>query len=147
MANTAAEWSDSFAVPDRRAVGTLSVEQKRKYARDGWVVISGVLSGVECDELIAHMAEVHAPDGQWPEETPGLGQPHLKDDTVKRFMLHPQLRQPLSDILGGDEPEGIKSYYWWRGSDWSQSWHCDGTALPGCVGAWLPLVDVDAVGP
>ena len=164
----AQEWSENHAVPDRALGDTLTAAQLEKYGRDGWVVVTNVFSEDECAALTTHMADKHAPDGEWPEP-PGLSQPHLTDDTIRHFMLHPKLRLPLRDVLG-DEPDGIKSYYWWRGSDWSQGWvsgaqpltekpcpaasrdthaalnlpqHCDGTPLPGCVGAWLPLVDVD----
>ncbi len=130
----------------------LTAEQRQKYARDGWVVLPSLFSADECDGLIRHMEAVHAGDipvvgidlpAAGSDHLVGTGQCHIHDPVCRAFMLHPKLRAPLRDALGGDEPEGIKSYYWWKGTEWSQAWHCDGTALPGCIGVWVPLVDVD----
>jgi phytanoyl-CoA hydroxylase len=131
---------------------SFTTEQKQKYARDGWVVVPSLFTSQECDGLIRHMDEVHAggvavegfvPPAPGADHLIDADQCHIHDPVCRDFMLHPKLRQPLSDALGGDEPEGIKSHYWWKGSQWSQGWHCDGTALPGCIGVWIPLVDVD----
>ena len=130
----------------------LSDEQKQKYARDGWVVVSSLFTPAECDGLIRHMDAVHAgsvtvegfvPPADGADHLIDADQCHIHDPVCRDFMLHPKLRLPLKDALGGEEPEGIKSHYWWKGSQWSQGWHCDGTALPGCIGVWIPLVDVD----
>ena len=126
--------------------------QRQKYARDGWVVVPSLFTDDECDELIRHMDAVHAgeitvvgivPQAEGADHLIDADQCHIHDPVCRAFMLHPKLCGPLKDALGGDEPEGIKSHYWWKGSQWSQSWHCDGTALPGCIGVWIPLVDVD----
>eukprot|EP01052_Picozoa_sp_SAG31_P055186 SAG31_NODE_15099_length_771_cov_0.959821_1_plen_190_part_10 len=58
-------------------------------------------------------------------------------------MLDPRIRAPLRDALGGDEPEGIKSYWWFKVQPGFTNRHCDGTALPSCVACWIPMVDVD----
>ena len=130
----------------------LTVEQRQKYARDGWVVVPSLFTADECAGLIRHMDAVHAgeiavqgivPPEEGADHLVGTGQCHIHDPECRAFMLHPKLRGPLGDALGGDELEGIKSHYWWKGGEWSQSWHCDGTALPGCIGVWIPLVDVD----
>lgn len=127
-------------------------EQAAQYRQDGWVVMPSLFTGAECDALIEHMAAVHSGDIRVEGFSPpadgeshlvGTDQTHLHDPVCRNFMLNAKLRAPLRDALGGDEPEGIKSHYWWKGSEWSQAWHCDGTALPGCIGAWIPLVDVD----
>ena len=130
----------------------LTAEQRQKYARDGWVVVPSHFTADECDGLIRHMDGVHAgritvegfvPPAEGADHLIDADQCHIHDPVCRDFMLHPKLRAPLKDALGGDEPEGIKSHYWWKGSQWSQSWHCDGTVLPGCIGVWMPLVDVD----
>ena len=130
----------------------LTDRQRRKYARDGWVVLPSLFTADECDGLIRHMDAVHAgeitvagivPPADGAEHLIDVDQCHIHDPVCRDFMLHPKLRGPLKDALGGDEPEGIKSHYWWKGSQWSQNWHCDGTPLSGCIGVWIPLVDVD----
>jgi len=130
----------------------LTAEQKEQYARDGWVVVTSLFTADECDGLIRHMDAVHAgeiavegivPPSEGADHLIDADQCHIHDPVCRALMLHPKLRGPLRDALGGDDPEGIKSHYWWKGSQWSQRWHCDGTALPGCIGVWIPLVDVD----
>ena len=130
----------------------LTDQQKQKYARDGWIILPALFTVEECDGLIRHMDAVHAgeiavdsfvPPADGGDHRIDMDQCHLYDPVCRDFMLHPKLRGPLSDVMDGDEPEGIKSHYWWKGSQWSQKWHCDGTPLPGCTGVWIPLVDVD----
>jgi len=137
---------------NKAKVAGLTAEQRQKYARDGWVVVPSLFTDDECDGLIRHMEAVHAgeitvvgivPPAEGADHLIDADQCHIHDNVCRAFMLHPKLCGPLKDALGGDEPEGIKSHYWWKGSQWSQSWHCDGTALPGCIGVWIPLVDVD----
>ncbi|MEC8930339.1 MAG: phytanoyl-CoA dioxygenase family protein [Candidatus Latescibacterota bacterium] len=131
---------------------SLTTEQKQKYDRDGWVVLPSLFTADECDGLIQHMDAVHAghiaierfvPPAEGADHLIDADQCHIHDPVCRDFMLHPKLRAPLRDALDGDEPEGIKSHYWWKGSQWSQGWHCDGTALPECIGVWIALVDVD----
>ena len=138
--------------PSHVEVAGLTAEQRRKYARDGWVAVPSLFTADECDGLIRHMDAVHAgeipvegivPPAESADHLIDTDQCHIHDPVCRAFMLHPKLRGPLKDALGGEEPEGIKSHYWWKGSQWSQSWHCDGTPLPGCIGVWIPLVDVD----
>ena len=49
----------------------------------------------------------------------------------------------IKKMMGGDEPEGIKSYWWFKVQRGFTAKHCDGTALPKCMAAWIPMVDVD----
>lgn len=138
--------------PSHIEVVGLTAEQRQKYARDGWVVVPSLFTADECDGLIRHMDAVHAgeitvegfvPPAEGADHLIDADQCHILDPVCRAFMLHSKLREPLKDALGGNEPEGIKSHYWWKGSQWSQGWHCDGTPLPGCIGVWIPLVDVD----
>ena len=130
----------------------LTTEQRQKYAHDGWVIVPSLFTAEECDGLIRHMDAVHAgeitvvgvvPPADGADHLIDADQCHIHDPVCRAFMLHPKLRAPLKDAFAGADPEGIKSHYWWKGSQWSQNWHCDGTALPGCIGVWIPLVDVD----
>lgn len=128
----------------------LTASELEKYERDGWVIKKKVFSREECENLIAHMTDVHdngAPDYPGPTRPPsdwnGWGQPHLYDKTVSQWMLDRRLQAPLSDVMGGDEPEGIKSYWWFKVQEGFTRRHCDGTALPKCTGVWIPMCDVD----
>ena len=111
---------------------SLTTEQKQKYARDGWVTLPALFTADECDGLIQHMDAVHAgeisvvgfvPPEENADHLIDVDQCHIHDPVCRDFMLHPKLRSPLKDALGGNEPEGIKSHYWWKGSQWSQNWH------------------------
>jgi hypothetical protein len=141
------------------AAGGLTVAQIEKYRADGWVVVEGLFTAAECDALICHMDDVHAgtaPMAGFTPPQPGaphaidVDQVHIYDPVCLEFLRHPKLAAPLRDCLANDvwgvtggEPEGIKSHYWWKGSEWSQGFHTDGTSLPGCMGVWIPLVDVN----
>ena len=146
-------------------VNGLTVAELAKYERDGWVIKRNVFAAEECEQLIRYMTSVHdggAPDfpgaaernkGSFPgKETAaqraadtwnGYGQPHLYDETIKAWMLDERLRAPLRDVMGGDEPEGIKSFWWFKVQEGFTNTHCDGTALPKCTAVWIPMVDVD----
>ena len=41
----------------RNRMDTLDIEH---YEREGWAVVEGVFSGAECEELVAHMLDLHA---------------------------------------------------------------------------------------
>ena len=149
----------ALAQAEEAALAGLTEAQKEKYRADGWVVVERLFTEAECDALVSHMDEVHAgrrPMGGFTPPAPDAphaidaDQVHIYDQTCLEFLRHPKLEAPLRDCLANDiwgvtggEPEGIKSHYWWKGSQWSQGWHTDGTALPGCMGVWIPLVDVD----
>ena len=143
----------------------LTAAELAKYERDGWVIKRNAFPREECEELTRYMHSVHAagaPDfpgaaernkASFPGKDAaaqraadawnGYGQPHLYDDTIKSWMLDQRLRAPLSDVMGGDEPEGIKSFWWFKVQEGFTNRHCDGTALPKCTGVWIPMVDVD----
>ena len=159
---TAAGGSIPAAAADAAAALGLSQAQREQYAREGWCTVERLFSDEECDALIEHMAAVHAgtvPMSRFAPPAPGeahregTDQVHIYDKTCFDFILDPKLEAPLRDALDeegavwghdqGGEPEGIKSHYWWTGSAWSQGWHTDGTSLPGCMGVWIPLIDVD----
>eukprot|EP01045_Picozoa_sp_COSAG04_P031579 COSAG04_NODE_5893_length_1463_cov_1.145161_1_plen_257_part_00 len=100
----------------------LSVAEKRHYEEHGYVIKRGVFPAAECRALTEHMTRVH--DAGAPGYPPGYdrglddwdgwGQCHLYDREIERWMLDPRLRAPLSDCMGGGEPEGIKRYWWFK---------------------------------
>jgi phytanoyl-CoA hydroxylase len=128
----------------------LTPDEREHYEREGWVIKRNVFPRDECAALVERMTAVHdagAPGYPGPpraaDDWNGFGNPHLYDEEIARWMLDQRLRAPLSDAMGGDEPEGIKSYWWYKVQQGFTTRHCDGTALPSCTGVWVPMVDVD----
>ena len=123
---------------------TLDIEH---YEREGWAVVEGVFSGEECEELVAHMLDLHAGkkslEGFAPREADQLQRTHNQhwyDPVAHDWLIAPPLKEPLTQCLG-DEPDGIQTMYFWVGSE--QGRHQDQYYLPGCMSAWIALIDVD----
>ena len=123
---------------------TLDIEH---YEREGWAVVEGVFSGEECEELVAHMLDLHAGkkslEGFAPREADQLQRTHNQhwyDPVARDWLIAPPLKEPLTQCLG-DEPDGIQTMYFWVGSE--QGRHQDQYYLPGCMSAWIALIDVD----
>lgn len=123
---------------------TLDIEQ---YEREGWAVVEGVFSGEECEELVAHMLDLHAGkkslEGFAPREADQLQRTHNQhwyDPVARDWLIAPPLKEPLTQCLD-DEPDGIQTMYFWVGSE--QGRHQDQYYLPGCMSAWIALMDVD----
>ena len=123
---------------------TLDIEH---YEREGWAVVEGVFSSEECEELVAHMLDLHAGkkflEGFAPREADQLQRTHNQhwyDPVARDWLIAPPLKEPLTQCLG-DEPDGIQTMYFWVGSE--QGRHQDQYYLPGCMSAWIALIDVD----
>ena len=65
---------------------------------------------------------------------------HCYDPVARNWLIAPPLKEPLTQCLG-DEPDGIQTMYFWVGSE--QGRHQDQYYLPGCMSAWIALIDVD----
>ena len=117
------------------------------YEREGWAVVEGVFSSEECEELVAHMLDLHAGkkflEGFAPREADQLQRTHNQhwyDPVARDWLIAPPLKEPVTQCLG-DEPDGIQTMYFWVGSE--QGRHQDQYYLPGCMSAWIALIDVD----
>ena len=117
------------------------------YRREGWAVVEGVFTADECEGLVAHMLDLHAGkkslEGFAPRADDELQRTHNQhwyDPTAREWLIAPPLREPLVQCLG-DEPDGIQTMYFWVGSE--QGRHQDQYYLPGCMSAWIALMDVD----
>ena len=127
----------------------LTPAEKAAYDEQGFVVLEGLLSVTECERFVEHMVDLHAGhtrlDGFELRQPGGANEwgrthnQHVYDQLALDYLLLPQLRQPLFDCMG-DEPEGIQTMYFWKGSEQRQ--HQDAYYLPGCMSAWLAFVDV-----
>ena len=65
---------------------------------------------------------------------------HHYDQKAKQWLIARPLYSALCLCLD-DEPEGVQTMYFWKGS--KQGRHQDQFYLPGCVSAWIALMDVD----
>ena len=126
----------------------LTPEQKKRYDADGFVIVEDIIDTDECDRFVAHMMALHEGketlagfDGRNHDEWGRTFNQHLYDPQGMHMMLHPRLREPLRDCFD-DEPEGIQTMYFWKGSE--QNRHQDAYYLPGCMSAWMALTDVTA---
>ncbi|MBM3216790.1 phytanoyl-CoA dioxygenase family protein [Candidatus Poribacteria bacterium] len=122
-------------------------EEQRQYEVDGYVHRRGVFSGAECDRVVHYMMDLHSGrkslEGFKPREPNEWGRTHnqhLYDPMAMELLLHPALEAPLRSCFG-DEPEGVQTMYFWRGSE--QRRHQDQYYLPGCAAAWIAFQDVD----
>ena len=123
---------------------TLDIEH---YEREGWAVVEGVFSGEDCEEFVAHMLDLHAGkkslEGFAPREADQLQRTHNQhwyDPVARDWLIAPPLKEPLTQCLS-DEPDGIQTMCFWVGSE--QGRHQDQYYLPGCMSAWIALIDVD----
>ena len=128
---------------------SLTPDQLAAYDRDGFTVMRQVFSSNECDRFIEHMMDLHRGaktlEGFAPREPGSPGEwgrtfnQHLYDPKAMDLLLHPRLREPLSQCYD-DEPEGIQTMYFYVGS--TQRRHQDQYYLPACMSAWIALTDV-----
>ena len=124
----------------------LTAEQLNEYDTQGFTVMREAFSADECQATIDHMMALQAGEKQIegfeprePENWDRTHNQHVYDPMAKDLLLNPRLRQPLADCMGSD-PQGIQTMYFWKGSE--QHWHQDQFYLPGCMSAWIALIDV-----
>jgi hypothetical protein len=124
----------------------LSDTQMEDYNAQGFTVMREVFSADECQAVIDHMMALHSGEKQLegfkphePDSWERTHNQHVYDPVAMNLLVHPRLRQPLVSILG-DEAQGVQTMYFWKGSE--QHWHQDRFYLPGCMSAWIALVDV-----
>tara|TARA_B100000579_G_scaffold304887_1_gene254721 strand:+ start:1893 stop:2606 length:714 start_codon:yes stop_codon:yes gene_type:complete len=117
------------------------------YRREGWAPSERVFGADECDNFIEYMLGLQ--DGKillegfekrGSEEWQRTHNQHHYDLKAKNWLIAPPLHSLLSQCLN-DEPEGIQTMYFWKGSE--QRRHQDQFYLPGCLSAWIALMDVD----
>lgn len=131
------------------------------FERDGCVIIRGLFSRAEIDELMGALAALYArgavPDcfeavpaneaGDPLDVYPRMMHPHRVSETAMRYMLHPKLA-PILRALIGEEPIAAQSMFYWKPpSGRGQALHQDNYYLrsaPGnCLAAWLAIDQAD----
>ena len=124
----------------------LTPAQKTFYQENGYLVLEGVFSQVECQHFVEHMEDLHTGrkqlEGFFQQDKYGARtfNQHLYDPYVLDLLIHPRLRKPLTDCFGG-EPEGIQTMHFYEGSE--HPLHQDQYYLPDCMSAWMAMVRVD----
>ena len=126
----------------------LTSEQKTQYHHDGYTILPGFLNAEACDAFVERMMNLHSGraclNGYPPRAQDDWGRTfnqHFYDAQAMELLLHPRLRQPLSDCLGG-EVDGVQTMYFYEGSE--QRRHQDAYYLPQCMAAWIAMVDVSS---
>lgn len=137
------------------------------FENDGYLIVKGLLTPGEVQEVGERFQEIHN-DGQGipgkyepannkeaidkPDDPlnryPRVGMPHRFDPMSKRYLLHPRVREILTDILG-EEPVAAQSMFYFKppGAR-GQELHQDQFYLavePGtCVAVWIAIDHCDA---
>ena len=134
------------------------------FARDGFLIVRGLLDGGEVRELQTTFDELHA-CGSIPrcfsalpvEEArakgdillayPRMMHPHRVSDVAMRYMLHPAFNSVLTRLLGEPPIAAQSMFYWKPPTARGQAFHQDNFYLkvhPGtCVAAWVALDEIN----
>ena len=135
-------------------------EQRRQYATDGYLVVSGLFSDEEVANYREHYMELRR-GGPRPGDTAGVDiggddpikryprmiHMHRWDETSLRWMLDERIRACLSGLLGRD-PYAVQTMLYFKPAGArGQALHQDQFYLkvqPGtCMAAWMALDDCD----
>lgn len=129
---------------------------KETYDRDGYVVVRGLFSSAEVDEIAQTFDTIHAageaervysdrisdpndPLARWPR----VVHPHRFNPTARRYLLHPGVRDVLTGLLGVEPVAAQTMYYFKPPGARGQAMHQDNLYLlvqPGtCIGAWTAI--------
>jgi ectoine hydroxylase-related dioxygenase (phytanoyl-CoA dioxygenase family) len=143
--------STSAAIADRDAENAhpfaLDEAQVAAYDRDGFVVVPGLFSAGECaayrdrqDDLRHGRLTI---EGFFQQEKYGERSfnQHRYDAVCRSWLIAPRLHRPLAQLLG-EEPDAVQTMHFFHGSE--HPLHQDQYYLPGCIGAWIALEEVDA---
>ncbi len=148
-----------MALIQRHAV---SAEQRRQFDENGYLVVAGLLSAAEIDEMETSFAAMHAQGSiagcftiGSPEAIakdplqlyPRMMHPHRINPIAQHYLLHAAVMDILADLLA-EEPLAAQSMFYWKPPQArGQALHQDNFYLrvhPGsCIAAWAPLDDCD----
>jgi hypothetical protein len=154
-------------VPRIEVPRPLSDEQVNSYVNDGYVVIPGVVSRAEIDEVAADIVTLLRGGYNCPALQPlpaemsdrdvmnsflGILQPHFVSPVILRYVKHPQISGMLSQLVGAHLPfwdgsvKCMQSMVFTKPPDFpGQAWHQDELYIPtrdhSLCGAWVALDD------
>jgi phytanoyl-CoA hydroxylase len=110
-------WNDGsdFALPPRPATSALSDAQREQFARDGFTVVTDIISGDELATLTAELDELEAKTERWLKKQDGervnIAEAGaitfttwcvLRSEAALRFTHHPKLVALCNELLGPD---------------------------------------------
>ncbi|WP_199615864.1 phytanoyl-CoA dioxygenase family protein [Paenibacillus alkalitolerans] len=139
---------------------TLSAEQKRQFETEGYLVVKGLYSKVQLEEIGQTFEEIGKqtiPGYFEPDMSAGAADPlkryprvmhpHRFNDTAKKYMLHRPVLAVLEDLYG-EQPLAAQSMFYYKppGAR-GQALHQDNFYLkvePGnCIAAWTAIDAAD----
>ncbi|SDD37811.1 Phytanoyl-CoA dioxygenase (PhyH) [Paenibacillus sp. UNCCL117] len=140
--------------------GTLTDGQKRQFVTEGYLIMKGLYSPNELEEIERTFEEIshrfipghfepvlNASSADPLSRYPRVMQPHRFDETALRYMLHEPVLDVLTDLFE-EEPLAAQSMFYYKppGSR-GQALHQDNFYLkvePGnCIAAWLAVDSAD----
>lgn len=142
------------------ALRTITIEQKQQFETEGYLIVKGLFSPEHIEEIeqtFEYMSHQTIPGYFEPElkqdtsdplkRYPRVMHPHRFNDTAKKYMLHQQVLNVLTDLYE-DEPLAAQSMFYYKppGSR-GQALHQDNFYLkvePGnCIAAWTAVDAAD----
>ncbi|GIX06801.1 MAG: protein involved in biosynthesis of mitomycin antibiotics/polyketide fumonisin [Candidatus Poribacteria bacterium] len=140
----------------------LTDKQVRFYDEEGYLLVPGVFTEEECDEIIARAQALHARGhvpgcfrAVPPEESggdplkvyPRMMHPHRVDERLLHYLTHPKVADILRDLLRDGVIALQSMFYWKPPGARGQAFHQDDYYLqtkPGaCIAAWIALEKMD----
>lgn len=140
----------------------LTEAQVNQYRERGYLIVEGVLTQQECQELMSRAAVLHArgriqgcfeavPEaeagGDILKVYPRMMHPHRIDDVFLHYLKHPRITAILEELIGS-EVVGIQSMFYWKppGAK-GQAFHQDSFYVR-CepetgIAAWTALEETD----
>jgi phytanoyl-CoA hydroxylase len=143
-----------------KELSVLSAEQKQQFVTEGYLIVEGLFSASQVEEIKATFDEIsgqtipgHFEPDMSPDTTdvlrryPRVMHPHRFNETAKRYMLHQPVLEVLQDLFE-EEPLAAQSMFYYKppGSR-GQALHQDNFYLkvePGnCIAAWTAIDAAD----
>lgn len=146
---------------------SLSATQIKQWQRDGYILVSGLFSTEEIDELREHFMDMQtealnensplreyyqpkslgAANGDVLQHYPRVMQPHRFDERSMKQMLDARVGEVLQSLMGA-EPIAVQSMFYFKPTGArGQALHQDNFYLnvqpSTCVAAWLAIDDAD----
>lgn len=139
---------------------TLTTEQKRQFATEGYLIVKGLYKDTELQEIEDTFEEISTqtvpgffePDlvSESPDPLkryPRIVHPHRFNETAKKYMLHKPVMDVLADLYGEESLAAQSMFYYKPPGAKGQALHQDNFYLkvePGnCIAAWTAVDAAD----